>query len=165
MKEENIVSHEEPESFRRFVKQKKIRLLPNAFYLRWELELLSAFVLVVVLMGLPDRANFTLDILFPGVENALINYWIAVLSRVLIIGFCIYIFLRLLWLYLISGHSNAATTRRRFIHQVDQAAEMLISICIIFLVTGFFAYLIYLLLSYLQSGVPEKVNSPFKMKF
>lgn len=163
MKKENLVKQNDPKSISPHIKNRKIRLLPNVFYLRWELELISAFVMIIFLSWVPARANYALQAFFSGEENDLFTYSISVFSNILIIGFCIYIILRLLWIYLISKHQNSSSERKLFIKEIDQVAEMLISICIILLVTCFFTYMIYFMISYFKNEMTGNIGSPFKM--
>lgn len=163
MKKENLVKHDDLKSISPHIKNRKIRLLPNVFYLRWELELISAFVMIILLSWVPARTHYTLQTFFSGEDNDLFTYSISVFSNILIVGFCIYIFLRLLWIYLISSHQNSSNRRNLYTKEIDQVAEFLISICIILLVTCFFTYIIYFMISYFKNDMTGNIGSPFKM--
>lgn len=166
VKAENILHTTGMEWIPSKTKQPKIRLLPDVFYLRWELELFSAFVLIPVLMMAPGWAGITTNSLLPGGDNELMIQWISVFCQVMIAALTVYVLLRFLWLYLFATRKNAAPARIYFTKQTDQVAEFLISVCILLLVVSFFAFMLYLLIGYIQSGMPDKIRikTPFKME-
>jgi hypothetical protein len=163
MKKENIAQPVVSKLSLRHTKRNKKRILPDVFYLRWELELLSAFVMIFVLVELPPWISFTTHVLFPENETGISAFPITAIANVLIFGFGIYIILRLLWLILIRKHENVSHGRLRFIKEIDQVAELIISIFIILLVIGLFAFMIRLLIIWMQNEILNKTGDVFKM--
>lgn len=162
MKEGKRIRPGTPKFSSRHPRQHKIRLLPDILYLRWDIELLSAITLIVILIKLPGWTAVNMHAFFPKRENYPITHLTFAISNVLIIGFSIYIFLRILWFYFSRTKQNPTQVKLHYIGLIDQAAELLISVCVIILVVFFFAYAIFLLISYLQNELPDKISSPYK---
>lgn len=147
------------------MKYKKKRLLPNSFYVRWEIELLSAFVLIVLLAKVPGWTHFTAHSLLQEDQTELITYGIALFTSVTIAGLCLYICLRLLWLYLVTFRQPKNHERLTFTRQIDQIAEILISLFIVLLVIAFFTYMLALLLGFVQNEIIESIVRPSQMNY
>lgn len=144
-------------------KKNKKRILSDIFYLRWEMELLSAFILILVLFQIPGWASSILHALLPESTMATSFIRINLISRILIFGFGIYILLRLLWLILIRKQENVSPGRLHFIKETDQVAELIISVCIVLLVIGLFAFVIRLLIIWMQNELLNRTGDVFKM--
>ncbi len=144
-------------------KKNKKRILPEVFYLRWEMELLSAFILILVLFQIPSWTSSILHALLPESAMATSFIRITVIIRILIFGFGIYIILRLLWLILTRQQENVSSGRLHFIIEIDHVAELIISICIILLVIGLFAFMIRLLIIWMQDEILNRTGDVFKM--
>ncbi|HRP17883.1 MAG TPA: hypothetical protein PLU27_00775 [Ginsengibacter sp.] len=151
-------------SFSHYIKKRKIRLLPGVFYLRWELELLSAFVLIAVLAKVPEWTRFS-TLSFTEERATLVTYGIFVFCDMLIAALAVYICMRLLWLCLITFRQVTNSDKLVFTRQIDQIAEILISICIVLLVIAFLTYMFALLLGYLQNEMTNKIVRPSQMNF
>ena len=134
-------------SFSHYIKKRKIRLLPGGFYLRWELELLSAFVLIAVLAKVPEWTRFS-TLSFMEERANLVTYGIFVFCDMLIAALAVYICMRFLWICLITFRQVTNSDKLVFTRQIDQIAEILISICIVLLVIAFLTYMFALLLGY-----------------
>jgi hypothetical protein len=146
-----------------YTKTNKKRVLPDVFYLRWEIELLSAFILILMLFLIPGWTSSILHALLPESTMATSFIRITFITRILIFGFGIYIILRFVWLILIGKQESVSHGRLRFIKEIDQVAELIISICIIFLVIGLFAFIIRLLIIWMQNEILNKTGDVFKM--
>jgi hypothetical protein len=163
MKKKNIAQPVVSKLSLRHTKRNKKRLLPDVFYLRWEMELLSAFILILVLIEAPSWVGSTTMNFFPESSLGIDPFGITVFNTVLIIGFSTYIVLRLSWLYLTRRPQNASPGRLHFIRETDQIAELTISICIILLVIGLFAFIIRLLIIWMQNEILNRTGDVFKM--
>lgn len=171
MKEINIGTkekavHDLPGAFTTapFRKKNKKRLLPDVFYLRWELELLSAFIAIFFLVELPDWVSSTTHLL-QARYDVLINVdWLITTANILIIGFTVYIILRVLWLYSIRKQRDLSAGRLSFIGTIDEVAELIITICMIVLITMLFVFLMHLLIVLLQNEMLNKTGNTFRMK-
>ena len=171
MKEINIGSkvgpvHDPPEALTTgtFRKKNKKRLLPDVFYLRWELELLSAFIAILLLVELPDWASSTTH-LFLTKYDVLINVeWLITTANMLIIGFTVYIIFRMAWLYFIRKERELSAGRLSLIGTIDEVAELIITICMIALVTMLFVFLMHLLIILLQNEMLNKMGDTFRVK-
>lgn len=171
MKEINIGSkvkpvHDPSEAFTTatFRKKNKKRLLPDVFYLRWELELLSAFIAILLLVELPDWVSSTTHLLQARYDVLINVEWLITTANILIIGFTVYIILRLLWLYSIRKQRDLPAGRLSFIGTIDEAAELIITICMMVLVTMLFVFLVHLLIVLLQNEMLNKTGNTFRMK-
>jgi hypothetical protein len=127
------------------------------------MELLAAVVLLFVVMEVPGRAIANMQLLFPGSKNITATFWVTILSDILMAGLCIYIFLRILWWWLTGTCQNASPHILHLTGYLDEIAEMLISVCIIFLVICFFAYLINLLIIFFENKLPDQLSRPFNV--
>lgn len=90
-----------------FSKKNKKRILPDVFYPRWEMELLSSFVAIVILWILPDWINGTDNLLSSRFGVAINSEWVDIASKIVMAGFIISFILRIIWLRLVwKWHSD-----------------------------------------------------------
>lgn len=91
-------------------KENKKRILPDAFYPRWELELLSSFVAIFILWILPDWTEDTNNLLSSKFDVDINSAWMDLAFQIVMAGFIISIILRIIWLGLVwkwhSGRSS-----------------------------------------------------------
>ncbi|MEO9022274.1 MAG: hypothetical protein ABI237_11245 [Ginsengibacter sp.] len=141
-------------------KKNKKRLLPDVFYLRWELELLSAFVAILFLLQLPDWILMATHLILDRYGTTMDVGWLITTSDMLVIGFAIYIFLRLMWIYLIRKQRDFTTGGMNFIKKLDEVGELIISVCVIVSVIAFLTFIVHLLVVMLQNEMFTKGANP-----
>jgi len=100
LKEEEIANDTIYQKTDAFRKKNKKRLLPDVFYLRWEIELLSALIAILVLIFLPDWLNDKVNMFLSGYDTSMDTNWITVACNILLAFFIVYIIFRVLWLFL-----------------------------------------------------------------
>lgn len=125
-----VVTKDSTSSFR---KERKKRLLPDIFYLRWELELLSALVAIVVLMVLPGWLNDKVNQFLEGHDTSMDTGWITLACNILLAGFIIYLVLRIFWLFYIQRGEQPSMEKLHFARTSDHVAEIIFSLCLIIL--------------------------------
>lgn len=84
-----------------FRKENKKRILHDAFYPRWELELLSSFAFVFILWILPYWIADTNNLLSTKYEVDIHATWIGIVSKLIFLGFVFSFILRIIWLRLV----------------------------------------------------------------
>lgn len=84
-----------------FRKENKKRILHDAFYPRWELELLSSFAFVFILWILPYWIADTNNLLSTKYEVDIDATWIDIVSKLIFLGFVFSFILRIIWLRLV----------------------------------------------------------------
>jgi hypothetical protein len=115
-----------------FRKKNKKRLLPDVFYLRWEVELLSALVAILVLMLLPDWLNDKVKLFLSGYDTSMNTNWITVACNILLAFFMLYIIFRIAWIFFIRKGDDITPGKIRLAMTTDHLAEIIFSLCIIF---------------------------------
>lgn len=140
-----------------FRKKNKKRLLPDVFYLRWEVELLSALVAIIVLLFLPDWLNNKVDIFLSGHDTSMNTEWITIACNTLLVCFIFYIITRFFWLYFIRTGNENSKGKVHFAHTIDHVAEFIFSVCIIILVLLLLVSLIEFLAILLKHSVSDKM--------
>jgi hypothetical protein len=118
----------------RITEENKSRLFPEAFYLRWELELLFALVATIVLLVLPGWLNKQVDIFFSARNTSMNTDWITVACNLLAAGFGVCILGRMLWLYFVNKRGDSSTKKLHFVKLADHLAEFAFSACVIILI-------------------------------
>jgi hypothetical protein len=139
-------------------KVNKKRILPDVFYLRWELELLSAFVAILFLFELPDWAQMAAHLMLERYGTMVNTGWLITFLDFLIIGFAVYIFLRLMWIYLVRRQVNPARGELSYVRALDEVAELIISVCVIISVVVFLFFILQILIVFLQNEMATKVQ-------
>jgi len=90
-----------------FRKKNKKRILPEVFYPRWELELLSSFVLIFILWILPDWIVDTNNLMLSKFDVTINSTWMDFASKIIMAGFIISFILRSIWLSMVwNWHSD-----------------------------------------------------------
>lgn len=84
-----------------FRKKHKKRILPDAFYPRWELELLSSFVAIFILWILPDWISDTNNLLSSKFDVVINSDWMDLIFQIVMAGFIINFIMRIIWLSLV----------------------------------------------------------------
>jgi len=135
LKEEEIANDTIYQKSIAYRKKNQKRLLPDVFYLRWELELLSALAGILVLMLLPDWLNDKVNLFLSGYDTSMNTNWISVTCNILLAFLSLYIIFRVLWLFFIRNEEEGTTPGKiRLAMITDQLAEIVFSLCIIILV-------------------------------
>jgi hypothetical protein len=156
-KEEGIATvNQETIAFR---KKNKKRLLPGIFYVRWEVELVSAFVAIVVLMLLPDWLNDKVNLFLSGYNTTMDTNWITVACNILLALFALYIIFRIGWLFFIRKGDDVTPGKNRFALEADHLAEIIFSICTIILVIILLISMIEFLAILLKNNLPAKMQN------
>gem|GEM_PF-2462566 len=140
-------------------KKNKKRLLPDVFYLRWELELLSAFVAILVLMLLPDWLNDKVNVFLSGHDTSMNTNWISVACNILLAFFMLYIIFRVLWLFFIRNGEDATPGKIHLAVTIDYLAEIIFSLRIIILVLILLISMIEFLSILLKNTATEKMKN------
>lgn len=168
----NNLSSQSPDKFSTaaFRKQNKKRILPDAFYPRWELELLSSIIFIFILWISPDWINNANYLLASEFEVDINSSWFNFAIEIAMVGFISSFILRLIWLRLVwKWHNNklshggmmfkndtAQELRWSFLQnkkwavRIDELAEVIFFISSIILFIAFMGYLIHILLSLLN---------------
>jgi len=163
LKEKKIAQatvYEQPVTFR---KKNKKRVLPNLFYLRWEIELLSALIGILVLMLLPDWLNDKVNLYLSGHDKSMNTNWISVTCNVLLAFLSLYIIFRILWLFFITNEEGTSPGKIRLAATTGRCAEIIFSLCIIILVLILLISLIEflsILLKNTEVGKMKNFNGP-----
>lgn len=163
-----------------FRKKNKKRMLPEAFYPRWELELLSSFVGIFILWILPDWIS-DIDILLSSRFDVTINSSLVDLAgKIVMAGFITSFIVRVIWLRLVwkwqadrSSHGEhmfkrdmAQEMRRQFAGRrklattLDELAEIVFFISSIVLFITLLSYLIHVLGSLLHHSISTPQDTP-----
>ena len=163
-----------------FRKKNKTRILPEAFYPRWELELLSSFVAVFILWILPDWINDINNLLFSRFDVSINSAWVGLAIKIILAGFITSFILRIFWLNLVrkwhsdkSSHGNrmfkgeaAQEMRQQFSERqklaiiIDELAEIVFFISSIVIFVTLLSYLILVLGSLLHHSISTTQNRP-----
>lgn len=153
-----------------FRKKNKNRKLPDAFYPRWELELLSSFLLVFIVWILPDWIEDTNDLLSSKYGVEINSTWMYLGLKIVMLGFVISFILRAIWLSLVwkwqsdkSSHGDQmyknagakqmqfqSTQKQKWAMIIDEVAEVLFIITSILFFITMLSYLILVLGSLLK---------------
>lgn len=140
-------------------KKNKKRLLPGMFYVRWEIELVSAFVAIVVLMLLPDWLNDKVNLFLSGYNTTMDTNWITVACNILLTLFALYIIFRIGWLFFIRKGDDVTQGKIRLSLATDHVAEIIFSICMIILVIILLISMIEFLAILLKNNLPAKMQN------
>ena len=163
-----------------FRKKNKKRILPDVFYPRWELELLSSIVAIVILWILPDWINDTNNLLLSKYEVDINSTWIDFTSKIIFLGFIISFILRIIWLRLVwkwhfdrSSHGDSmfknqpakdmqlqSPRTQKLATILDEAAEIVFFISSIILFVTILGYLIQILGSLLNHSMIKTQDMP-----
>lgn len=163
-----------------FRKENKKRILPDAFYPRWELELLSSFVAIFILWILPDWINDTNNLLLSKYEVNINSAWVDIASKIIFLGFIISFILRIIWLRLVwKWHSNRSShgdqmfkgipakeielqssRTQKLATILDEVAEVVFFISSIILFVTLLGYLIQILGSLLNHSMFKSQDMP-----
>ena len=153
-----------------FRKKNKKRKLPDAFYPRWELELVSSFLLIFIVWILPDWISDTNDLLSSKHGVDINSTWMDLALKIVMIGFVISFILRAIWLSLVwkwqsdkssrgdQMYKNAGTKQmqlqsvqnQKLAIIIDEVAEVLFIIISILFFIVVLSYLILVLGSLLK---------------
>ena len=162
MNEKNTIQQKEIPASRKaaslHTKVNKKRILPDVFYLRWELELLSAFVAILLLFELPSWGRMAAHLILERYSAMVNTGWLITVSNILVIGFSVYIFLRLMWIYLVRREINPAAGKLSPVRAMDEVAELIISVCVIISVMVFLFFILQVLSVLLQNEMATKVE-------
>lgn len=159
IKEEEIANAGINQETITFRKENKKRLLPDVFYLRWEAELLSAFVAILVLMLLPDWLNDKVKLFLSGYGTTMDTNWITVACNILLALFVLYIIFRIGWLFFIRKEDNVTQRNIQLAMTTDHLAEIIFSLCIIILVLVLFISMIEFLAILLKNTAAGKLKN------
>ena len=171
------LSNDSPDKFSTidFRKKNKKRILPEAFYPRWELELLSSFVLIFILWILPDWIADTNNLMDSKFDVIINSTWMDFVSKIVMAGFIISFILRAIWLSMVwKWHSDkpshgdqmfkSQTTRemhsqslgiQKLATVIDEVAELVFFISSIIFFIAFLSYVIQVLGSLLNHSVSK----------
>lgn len=141
-----------------FRKERKKRLLFDIFYLRWELELLSACIAIAVLLVLPGWLNDKVNQFLAGHGTSMGTGWITVACNVLLAGFTIYVLLRFFWLYYIQKGEEPTQGKLHFAKATDHIAELIFSLCLIILMAVLLVSMIEFFAILLKNWLPENLK-------
>lgn len=135
------------------------RLLPDVFYLRWQLELTFALVATIVLWLLPGWLNNKVAMLMSTHNKYMNTTWISFVCNILLIGFIIYILVRGSWFFLIRKNGRNTATKLNFARTVDQVAEVIFSICVFILTMMLLVSLVQFLAALLKITVSGRIKN------
>ena len=136
-----------------FKKKDSKRLLPDVFYLRWELELIIALVSIIVLWLLPDWLNHKVEMLLSGHNNYMNTTWISFVCNILLFGFIIYIVVRGSWVFFFRKSRSVTPAKIYLSKTTDQIAEFIFSICVMILIMMLLVSLVQFLAALLKITV------------
>jgi hypothetical protein len=142
-----------------FMKKDSKRLLPDVFYLRWELELIFALVSIIVLWLLPGWLNHKVEMLLSGHNNYMNTTWISFVCNILLVGFIIYILVRGSWFFLIRKTSSVTPAKLHFAKATDHVAEVIFSICVFILIMMLLVSLVQFLATLLKITVSGRMKN------
>lgn len=142
-----------------FRKKNKKRLLPDVFYLRWELELLCAAIAILVLIVLPDWLNNKVALFLSGYATTMNTEWITIACNILLACFISYIVIRTFWLYFIRTGNDNSNKKVHFARTTDHIAEFIFSVCIIILILLLLISLVQFLAIFLKHSVSDKMKN------
>lgn len=142
-----------------FRKKNKKRLLPDVFYLRWELELLCALIAIIVLLVLPDWLNNKVALFLSGYDTTMNTEWITIACNILLACFISYILIRTFWLYFIRTGNDNSNKKVHFARITDHIAEYIFSVCIIILILLLLISLVQFLAIFLNHSVSDKMKN------
>lgn len=163
-----------------FRKKNKKRILPDAFYPRWELELLSSFVAIFIIWILPDWINDTNNLLSTKYEVDINTTWIEIASKIIFLGFIFSFILRIIWLRMVwKWHSDRSSHGDRMFKNlpanemrsqssgtqklatiIDEIAEVVFFISSIILFIMLLGYLVQVLGSLLNHSMTKPQDIP-----
>ena len=124
IKKESTSESSAPFSSDPFRKKNKKRKLPDAFYPRWELELLSSFFLIFIVWILPDWIADTNDLLSSKYNIAIHSTWINLSLKIVMLGFIISFILRAIWLSLVWKWQSDRSSRGDHLYKNAGAKQM-----------------------------------------
>jgi hypothetical protein len=142
-----------------FRKKNKKRLLPDVFYLRWEVELACALIAIMVLVILPDWLNNKVALFLSGYETSMNTEWITIACNILLACFISYIIVRTFWLYFIRTGNDDSNKKVHFARITDHIAEFIFSVCIIILILLLLISLVQFLAIFLNHSVSDKMKN------
>ncbi len=142
-----------------FSKKNKKRLLPDVFYLRWEIELLSALAGILVLMLLPDWLNDKVNLYLSGQGTSMNTNWISVTCNILLAFLSLYIVFRVLWLFFLRKEEGTTPGKIRLALITGQLAEIIFSLCIVILVLILLVSMIEFLSILLKNNLSGKMKN------
>lgn len=142
-----------------FKKNNKKRLLPNVFYLRWEVELVTALIAIIILILLPDWLNDKVNLFLSGYGTSMNTNWISVACTILLVFFVLYIIFRVLWLFFIRKDGNIPPGKIHLAVTTDYLAEIVFSLCIIILVLILLVSMIEFMAIFLKNMQVEKMRN------
>ena len=159
LKEEEIAKADINQETIAFRLKNKKRFLPEVFYLRWELELLSAFVAIFILILLPDWLNNKVSLFLSEYDTSMDSNWITVACNILLALFIFYIIFRILWLFFIRKWGNTTPVKTSLALTTDHLAEIIFSLCIIILGMILFISMIEFLAILLKNTTGGKLKN------
>jgi hypothetical protein len=127
--------------------------------MRWEIELVSAFVAIAVLMLLPDWLNDKVKLFLSGYNTTMDTNWITASCNMLLALFALYIIFRIGWLFFIRKGDDVTPGRIRLALETDHLAEIIFSICTIILVFILLISMIEFLAILLKNNLPAKMQN------
>lgn len=142
-----------------FRKKNKKRLFPDVFYLRWEIELLSTLIAILVLLFLPGWLNNKVDLFLSGYDTSMNTECITIACNTLLASFILYIVIRTFCLYLIITGNENSKEKIHFSGIADHVAEFIFSACIIILIVILLVSLIRFLAIFLTHSVSDKMRN------
>ena len=140
--------------------KEKSRLLPDVFYVRWEVELLSALVAIIVLLLLPDWLNQQVNIYLSRYDVSMHTGWISFTCKLLLACFAFYIIVRVFWIFIVSRKVAVPGKNVQLVGFAGQMAEYIFSVCLIILMLVILVSVIQFLAILLKGIVSGKMNSP-----
>lgn len=143
-----------------FRKKRKKKLLSDIFYLRWEMELLSACIAIVVLSVLPGWLNDKVNQFLAGRSASMDTGWITAACNILPAGFIIYLLLRIFWLYYVQNGEKSTQKKLHFAKATDQIAELIFSLCLIILMMILLVSMIEFFAILLNNWLPGNLKMP-----
>lgn len=166
-KSKAVLTNDLPDVFSRatFKRKHKKGLLPDVFYLRWELELMSAGIAIVVLLIVPDWLNDKVAIFLSGYATSMNSEWISIACNILVAFFTLYIIMRAYWIYYIRNNENTSTRKIHFARIIDHFAGFIFSACIVILIFVFLVSMIQFLAIFLKNSISDKMNNVTGISF
>jgi hypothetical protein len=163
-----------------FRKKNKKRILPDVFYPRWELELLSSIAAIVILWILPDWINDTNNLLSSKYDVDINSAWTGIVGKIVMAGFIISFILRIIWLRLVWKWHHERSSRgdqifknqpanemrlqawrtRKLASILDEVAEVVFFVSSVILFVMLLSYLIQILSSLLNHSMFKSQDMP-----
>ena len=135
-------------------RKSKKRLLPDIFYLRWELELLLSCMAITVLLLVPQWLNNRINEFLSGHDTSMNTTWITLACNILLAGFISYLVLRSFWLFYIHKGEKPTLGRLHFAKATGEIAEVIFSLCLIVLMILLLVSIIEFFAILLKNWIP-----------